>query len=69
MLSFELSKEIEKDVFSSFHERRTKKILSLHDLGSEPQTSDLNRASDVFRIERMVSLSMQFPSRQVFNFE
>ena len=69
MVSFELGKEIEKDVFSSCHERRTKKILSLHDWGSEPQTSDLNRPSDVFRIEWMVSLSMQFPSKRVFNFE
>ena len=64
MVGFELGKEIENDVFSSCHERR-----SPHDWESEPQTSDLNRASDVFRIEWMVSLSMQFPRGRVFNFE
>ena len=33
MISFELGKEIEKDVFSSCHERGTKSLLAM-----EPQT-------------------------------
>ena len=32
MVSFELGKEIEKNVFSSCHERGIKKILSTYDL-------------------------------------
>ena len=37
MVSFELGKEIEKDVFPSFHKRGKKKILSPHE-ESTPQT-------------------------------
>ena len=31
MVGFELSKEMEKDVFSSCHQRGTKKILNPHE--------------------------------------
>ena len=61
MVSFELSKEIEKDVFSSCHERRTKKKFWV------PMTEEANLRRFQNRI--MVSFSMQFPSRQIFNFE
>ena len=56
MVSFELSKEIEKDVFSSCHERRTNKKFWV------PMTEEAN----VFRIEWMVSFPMQFPGCQIF---